>query len=95
VPTDRGANAGTKIASLVAGMVLVAGSIDDMQLLRNGGRGRLFGMICAPSTLGSFLREFRFGHCAAAGCRRRSGDGQCRPAWRLYWVRIRALCACR
>ncbi|WP_314432270.1 transposase [Microbacterium lacticum] len=33
-----------------------------MNLLRHGGMGRLFDRTYAPSTLGSFLREFRFGH---------------------------------
>jgi hypothetical protein len=62
VPTDKGANAGLKVASLVAGMVAGADSIDDMALLRHGGMGRLFSAIYAPSTLGSFLRAFTFGH---------------------------------
>ena len=42
VPTDKGANAGLKVASLVAGMVAGADSIDDMALLRHGGMGRVF-----------------------------------------------------
>lgn len=62
VPTDKGANAGLKIASLVAGMVAGADSIDDMALLRHGGMKRLFKACYAPSTLGSFLRSFTFGH---------------------------------
>jgi Transposase DDE domain group 1 len=62
VPTDKGANAGLKVASLVAGMVAGADSIDDMALLRHGGMGRLFNRAYAPSTLGSFLRAFTFGH---------------------------------
>src|SRR6476659_3094783 len=62
VPTDKGANAGVKVASLVAGMVADADSIDDLSVLRHGGMGRLFSRIYAPSTLGSFLRAFRFGH---------------------------------
>lgn len=62
VPTDKGANAGLKVASLVAGMVAGADSIDDMALLRHGGMGRLFKACYAPSTLGSFLRSFTFGH---------------------------------
>ena len=62
VPGDNGAYAGLKVASLVAGMVAGAGSIDDMALLRHGGMGRLFAGIYAPSTLGSFLRAFTFGH---------------------------------
>ena len=62
VPTDKGANAGGKVMALVAGMLAGADSIDDMNLLRHGGMGRLFDRTYAPSTLGSFLREFRFGH---------------------------------
>jgi hypothetical protein len=62
VPTDKGANAGLKVASLVAGMVAGADSIDDMALLRHGGMGRIFAGAYAPSTLGSFLRSFAFGH---------------------------------
>src|SRR5680860_1508408 len=62
VPTDKGANAGLKISSLVAGMVAGADSIDDMTLLRHGAMGRVFANAYAPSTLGSFLRAFTFGH---------------------------------
>ena len=62
VPTDKGSNAGGKVTALVAGMLAGADSIDDMNLLRHGGMGRLFHRTYAPSTLGSFLREFRFGH---------------------------------
>ena len=62
VPTDKGAHAGLKVTSLVAGMVAGADSIDDMALLRHGGMGRLFTNAYAPSTLGSFLRAFTFGH---------------------------------
>jgi hypothetical protein len=62
VPTDKGANAGAKVSALVAGILAGADSIDDMNLLRHGGMGRLFARTYAPSTLGSFLREFRFGH---------------------------------
>ena len=62
VPTDKGANAGLKVTSLVAGMVAGADSIDDMALLRHGGMGRMFADAYAPSTLGSFLRAFSFGH---------------------------------
>jgi hypothetical protein len=62
VPTDKGANAGLKVASLVAGMVAGADSIDDMALLRHGGMGRVFARAYASSTLGSFLRAFTFGH---------------------------------
>ncbi len=62
VPTDKGANAGLKVTSLVGGMVAGADSIDDMAILRHGGMRKLFTACYAPSTLGSFLREFVFGH---------------------------------
>ena len=62
VPTDKGAHAGAKVAALVAGMAAGADSIEDMDLLRHGGMARLFTGIYAPSTLGSFLRSFAFGH---------------------------------
>lgn len=59
---DKGANAGAKISSIVAGMVAGADSIDDMDLLRHGGMGSLFDRVYAPSTLGSHLRAYTFGH---------------------------------
>ncbi len=62
VPTDKGANAGLKVSSLVAGMAAGADCIDDMAVLRHGGMGRVFDSAYAPSTLGSFLRAFTFGH---------------------------------
>src|SRR3954452_1494267 len=62
VPSDKGSNAGLKVASLVAGMVDGADSTDDMALLRHGGMGSVFTGAYAPSTLGSFLRAFAFGH---------------------------------
>src|SRR6266700_7578560 len=54
--------AGLKVSALVAGMVAGADSIDDMDLLRHGAMGRLFVGVRAPSTLGTFLRAFAFGH---------------------------------
>ena len=62
VPTDKGANPGLKVASLVAGMIAGADSVEDMALLRHGGMGKVFTNAYAPSTLGSFLRAFTFGH---------------------------------
>jgi hypothetical protein len=57
------ANAGRKVMALVYAMVLGADSIDDCGVLRAGRTGRLFGgWIPAPSTLGTFLRAFTFGH---------------------------------
>jgi hypothetical protein len=57
-----GVNPGLKVPALVAGMVAGADSIDDMALLRHGGMHRLFSGVRAPSTLGTFLRTFTFGH---------------------------------
>lgn len=62
VPGGAGCAAGAKVSALVAGMVAGADSIDDMDVLRHGAMGRLFVGVRAPSTLGTFLRGFRFGH---------------------------------
>ncbi|QWC84035.1 IS1380 family transposase [Nocardioidaceae bacterium] len=55
-------NAAAKTASVVGGMLAGADSIDDLDLLRHGGMGRLFAGVRAPSTLGTFLRSFTHGH---------------------------------
>jgi hypothetical protein len=59
---STGANPGGKAAAIVAGMAAGADSIDDLDLLRHGGMSALFGSVYAPSTLGSFLRFFSWGH---------------------------------
>jgi hypothetical protein len=57
------ANAGRKVMALLLAMVLGADSIDDCDVLRAGRTRRLLGgWIPAPSTLGTFLRAFTFGH---------------------------------
>jgi Transposase DDE domain group 1 len=57
------ANVGRKVMAVVYAMVLGADSIDDCELLRAGRTRRLLGgWIPAPSTLGTFLRAFTFGH---------------------------------
>ncbi len=61
----RGAasRAGRKVMALIYAMTLGADSIDDCDVLRAGRTGRLLGgWIPAPSTLGTFLRAFTFGH---------------------------------
>jgi hypothetical protein len=57
-----GVNAHLKVAALVAGMAAGADSIDDMDVLRHGAMGTLFGGIRAPSTLGSHLRSYTWGN---------------------------------
>lgn len=56
------ANPAAKLATLIAGMCAGADSIDDMDLLRSGGMSALFNGVYAPSTVGTLLREFTFGH---------------------------------
>jgi hypothetical protein len=57
------ASAGRKVMTLIYAMALGADSIDDCDLLRSGRIGRLLGgWMAAPSTLGTFLRAFTFGH---------------------------------
>ena len=57
------ASAGRKVIALVYAMALGADSIDDTDVLRAGRTRRLLGgWIPAPSTLGTFLRAFAFGH---------------------------------
>jgi hypothetical protein len=82
VPTDKGAHPGLKVSSLVAGMLTGADSIDDMAILRHGGMGRVFDAAYAPSTLGSFLRSFTFGHVRqldAVACRVLAGLAAATP----------------
>jgi Transposase DDE domain group 1 len=62
IAAKGGANASMKILAIVAGMVCGADSIEDLDLLRHGGMPRLFEQIRAPSTLGTLLRLFTFGH---------------------------------
>lgn len=62
LPTDKGANPAGKVATIVAGMLAGADSIDDLDIARHGGMRALFTCVYAPSTLGSFLRTFTHGH---------------------------------
>ncbi len=56
------ANAGRKVMTLIYAMVLGADCIDDCDMLRSGRLSALLGRVAAPSTLGTFLRAFTFGH---------------------------------
>jgi Transposase DDE domain group 1 len=56
------ANPGRKILTLIYAMVLGADCIDDCDVLRAGSLSRLLGRVAAPSTIGTFLRAFTFGH---------------------------------
>jgi hypothetical protein len=56
------ANLAPKLATLIAGMCVGADCIDDIDVLRSGGMRTLFDGVYAPSTVGTLLREFTFGH---------------------------------
>ena len=57
------ANAGDKMLTLVASALAGGDCIDDADVLRTGGTAGAIGCVVeAPSTLGTFLRSFRWGH---------------------------------
>ncbi|TMS44547.1 IS1380 family transposase [Mycobacterium sp. DBP42] len=56
------ANPSPKLTTLIAGMCAGADSIDDLDVVRAGGMKTLFNGVYAPSTVGTLLREFTFGH---------------------------------
>ena len=56
------ANPSPKLTTLIAGLCAGADSIDDLDVVRSGGMKTLFGGVYAPSTIGTLLREFTFGH---------------------------------
>ena len=54
---------GNKVLTLVASALAGGDCIDDADALRTGGTDRVLGCtVKAPSTLGTFLRSFRWGH---------------------------------
>ena len=57
------ANTGDKMMTLVASALAGGDCIDDADVLRTGGTAATIGCVVkAPSTLGTFLRSFRWGH---------------------------------
>lgn len=58
-----GANPGRKAMTMLSAMVLGADCIEDCDVLRSGQTAAVLGhRVAAPSTLGTFLRAFTFGH---------------------------------
>jgi hypothetical protein len=54
---------GRKVLTLVHAMVAGGDCIDDADVLRSGQTAQVLGhRVLAPSTLGTFLRSFTFGH---------------------------------
>ena len=63
------ANTGDKMMTLVASALAGGDCIDDADVLRAGGTARVLGFTAkAPSTLGTFLRSFRWGHVRQLDC---------------------------
>ena len=57
------ANTGDKLMTLVASALAGGDCIDNADVLRTGGMACAIGCVVkAPSTLGTFLRSFRWGH---------------------------------
>ena len=57
------ANAGDKLLTLAASALAGGDCIDDTDALRSGGTADVIGCVVkAPSTLGTFLRSFQWGH---------------------------------
>lgn len=65
--TASAANVAVKARTVLAGMLAGADSIDDLDLLRAGGTARVVGAVRAPSTIGTFLRQFAYGHVLQLG----------------------------
>ena len=54
---------GRKVLTLLHAMVIGGDCIDDVEVLRSGSTGQVLGhRVMAPSTCGTFLRSFTFGH---------------------------------
>ena len=69
------AHPGRKLLTLVHTMIAGGDCIDDAALLRCGATSQVLGhRVMAPSTLGTFLRAFTFGHV-------RQLDRWPRPSW--------------
>ena len=57
------ANVGDKVLTLVMSALAGGECIDDADVLRSGGTGRVLGhVVKVPSTVGTFLRSFTWGH---------------------------------
>ncbi|MEP6560073.1 MAG: IS1380 family transposase [Nakamurella sp.] len=67
VPGAAGRDAAAKVSSIVAGMLTGADSIDDLDVLREGAVHKVLPGVKAPSTIGTFLRAFTFGHVRQLG----------------------------
>ncbi len=56
----HGANGGTKALSVVGSMLAGGDSIDDVAMMQSGAMPALFDQVRAPSTIGTWLRSFKW-----------------------------------
>ena len=83
------ANTGDKMLTLVASALAGGDCIDDADALRAGGTVGVLGCVVkAPSTLGTFLRSFRWGHVRQLD---RVSRQLLARAWECRWGRTRRL----
>ena len=59
---SAGVNPAGKLTALISGMCAGADSITDVEVIRAGGMGEIFGGVYASATIGQLLREFTHGH---------------------------------
>jgi Transposase DDE domain group 1 len=57
---EHGANGGTKALSVIGSMLAGGDSIDDVALMHSGATPALFDQVRAPSTIGTWLRAFKW-----------------------------------
>jgi hypothetical protein len=57
---SEGANSGTKALTVIGSILAGGDSIDDTEVLRAGANRALFDQVRAPSTIGSWLRAFKW-----------------------------------
>ena len=57
---SEAANGATKALTVIGSILAGGDSIEDTDLLRAGGNQRLFDQVRAPSTIGSWLRAFKW-----------------------------------
>src|SRR4051812_32888471 len=56
----HGANSGTKALTVIGSMLLGGDSVADTAVLQAGASSELFDQLRAPSTIGSWLRAFKW-----------------------------------
>jgi hypothetical protein len=60
---EHGANSDIKALTVIGSILAGGDSIDDTGLLRTGATCELLGQVRAPSTIGTWLRDFRLHNC--------------------------------